>query len=157
MSLRWKNHLNWSEWTSWNLQKQIMATCMSVLWSNIVGRGIPTPRQKGGDCHKLCLTVQIPPEDFNWQWFKNKVQYKIQYFFLFYFYFFTCIFLGVDWGDVFLMCCSCMTCCSPCFQINQGLCEKVGIKRSFCAPYHPQTNGMVERMNGTIQRQVTFG
>lgn len=38
------------------------------------------------------------------------------------------------------------------FQINRDVCEMLGIKRSLCAPYHPQTNGLVEKMNGTIQR-----
>ena len=38
------------------------------------------------------------------------------------------------------------------FQINYGLCEKLGIERSLCSPYHPQTNGLVEKLNGTIQR-----
>ncbi|KAK7879084.1 hypothetical protein WMY93_034133 [Mugilogobius chulae] len=35
--------------------------------------------------------------------------------------------------------------------INAELCQKLGIKRSFCSPYHPQTNGLVEKMNGTLQ------
>ncbi|XP_032435748.1 uncharacterized protein LOC116730540 [Xiphophorus hellerii] len=39
-------------------------------------------------------------------------------------------------------------------SINKNVCEKVGIKRSLCAPYHPQTNGLVERMNATIQRSL---
>ncbi|RXN33751.1 gag-pol fusion [Labeo rohita] len=37
-------------------------------------------------------------------------------------------------------------------KINFDLCESLGIKRSLCSPYHPQTNGLVEKMNGTIQR-----
>ncbi|XP_076155592.1 uncharacterized protein LOC143138965 [Alosa pseudoharengus] len=37
-------------------------------------------------------------------------------------------------------------------QINDGLCKYLGIKHSLCAPYHPQTNGLVEKLNGTIQR-----
>lgn len=37
-------------------------------------------------------------------------------------------------------------------QINKKVCEILNIKRSLCAPYHPQTNGLVEKMNGTIQR-----
>ncbi|KAL1246484.1 hypothetical protein QQF64_034618 [Cirrhinus molitorella] len=36
-----------------------------------------------------------------------------------------------------------------------GVCEILGIKRSLCAPYHPQTNGLVERLNGTIQRSLS--
>uniref|UniRef100_A0A9J8BA27 Integrase catalytic domain-containing protein n=1 Tax=Cyprinus carpio carpio TaxID=630221 RepID=A0A9J8BA27_CYPCA len=36
--------------------------------------------------------------------------------------------------------------------INTEVCKKLGIKRSLCAPYHPQTTGLVERLNGTIQR-----
>ena len=36
------------------------------------------------------------------------------------------------------------------------MCKLLGIKRSLCAPYHPQTNGLVERMNGTIQRYIYF-
>ncbi|KAL6455441.1 hypothetical protein MHYP_G00361070 [Metynnis hypsauchen] len=37
-------------------------------------------------------------------------------------------------------------------QINKEVCDLFGIKRSLCSPYHPQTNGLVEKMNGTIQR-----
>ncbi|RXN37825.1 gag-pol fusion [Labeo rohita] len=40
-------------------------------------------------------------------------------------------------------------------KINFDLCESLGIKRSLCSPYHPQTNGLVEKMNGTIQRVLT--
>ncbi|KAA8578232.1 hypothetical protein FQN60_010716 [Etheostoma spectabile] len=36
-------------------------------------------------------------------------------------------------------------------KINLDMCAKLGIARSLCAPYHPQTNGLVERLNGTIQ------
>ncbi|KAI5090383.1 hypothetical protein C0J45_19244, partial [Silurus meridionalis] len=39
-------------------------------------------------------------------------------------------------------------------QINQNVSKILGIKRSLCSPYHPQTNGLVERMNGTIQRAL---
>ncbi|XP_072562184.1 uncharacterized protein [Paramormyrops kingsleyae] len=38
--------------------------------------------------------------------------------------------------------------------INTEVCQALGIKRSLCAPYHPQTNGLVERCNGTIQRAL---
>ncbi|XP_049328588.1 gypsy retrotransposon integrase-like protein 1 [Astyanax mexicanus] len=38
--------------------------------------------------------------------------------------------------------------------INSQVCEVLGIRRSLCAPYHPQTNGLVERLNGTIQRAL---
>ncbi|KAM8913257.1 uncharacterized protein AB9W97_009521 isoform 1-T1 [Spinachia spinachia] len=36
-------------------------------------------------------------------------------------------------------------------SINSGLCENLQIARSLCAPCHPQTNGLVEKLNGTIQ------
>ncbi|KAI4830697.1 hypothetical protein KUCAC02_002313 [Chaenocephalus aceratus] len=36
--------------------------------------------------------------------------------------------------------------------LNSGLCETLNIKRSLCSAYHPQTNGRVEKLNGTIQR-----
>ncbi|XP_048008507.1 uncharacterized protein LOC125243078 isoform X2 [Megalobrama amblycephala] len=39
--------------------------------------------------------------------------------------------------------------------INKNVCVMLGIKRSLCSPYHPQTNGLVERMNGTIQRALS--
>ncbi|XP_051975103.1 arp2/3 complex-activating protein rickA-like [Xyrauchen texanus] len=39
-------------------------------------------------------------------------------------------------------------------QINKNVSRILGIKRSLCSPYHPQTNGLVERMNGTIQRAL---
>ncbi|KAF7702362.1 hypothetical protein HF521_001645, partial [Silurus meridionalis] len=38
--------------------------------------------------------------------------------------------------------------------INTEVCKMLGIKRSLCAPYHPQTNGLVERLNGTLQRAL---
>ncbi|KAF7660410.1 hypothetical protein LDENG_00283050, partial [Lucifuga dentata] len=41
-------------------------------------------------------------------------------------------------------------------EINYGLCEKLGNKRSLCSPYHPQTNGLVQKLNGTIQRYLGF-
>jgi len=37
-------------------------------------------------------------------------------------------------------------------QINEELCRFLNVERSLCAPYHPQTNGLVEKLNGTIQR-----
>lgn len=40
------------------------------------------------------------------------------------------------------------------FKVNARLCEALGIERSFCSPYHPQTNGLVEKLNGTIQRSL---
>ncbi|XP_041823979.1 uncharacterized protein LOC121628739 isoform X2 [Melanotaenia boesemani] len=40
-------------------------------------------------------------------------------------------------------------------EINKKVCKMLGIQRSLCAPYHPQTNGLVERMNGTIQRALS--
>ncbi|KAI4825518.1 hypothetical protein KUCAC02_021198 [Chaenocephalus aceratus] len=39
-------------------------------------------------------------------------------------------------------------------EINKNVCAKMGIQRSLCSPYHPQTNELVERMNGTIQRAL---
>ncbi|CAI5673972.1 unnamed protein product [Oreochromis niloticus] len=41
-----------------------------------------------------------------------------------------------------------------CNKVNYGLCKTLGIQRSLCSPYHPQTNGLVERLNGTIQRSL---
>ncbi|KAI4819025.1 hypothetical protein KUCAC02_004306, partial [Chaenocephalus aceratus] len=38
--------------------------------------------------------------------------------------------------------------------VNYNLCERLGIERSLCSPYHPQTNGLVEKLNGTIQRSL---
>ncbi|XP_073714089.1 uncharacterized protein [Misgurnus anguillicaudatus] len=40
-------------------------------------------------------------------------------------------------------------------KVNMGVCQLLGIKRSLCAPYHPQTNGLVERLNGRIQRSLS--
>ncbi|XP_037116548.1 nascent polypeptide-associated complex subunit alpha, muscle-specific form-like, partial [Syngnathus acus] len=40
-------------------------------------------------------------------------------------------------------------------QINKRVCEMLDIKRSLCSPYHPQTNGLVEKLNGTIQRALS--
>ncbi|KAK5920783.1 hypothetical protein CgunFtcFv8_024552 [Champsocephalus gunnari] len=41
-----------------------------------------------------------------------------------------------------------------CNKVNSGLCETLAIKRSLCPVYHPQTNGLVEKLNGTIQRSL---
>ncbi|KAI4819024.1 hypothetical protein KUCAC02_004305 [Chaenocephalus aceratus] len=41
-----------------------------------------------------------------------------------------------------------------CNKVNSGLCERLAIKRSLCSAYHPQTNGLVEKLNGTIQRTL---
>jgi len=39
-----------------------------------------------------------------------------------------------------------------CKQINEELCAFLNVERSLCAPYYPQTNRLVEKLNGTIQR-----
>ncbi|CAL9696274.1 unnamed protein product [Knipowitschia caucasica] len=39
-------------------------------------------------------------------------------------------------------------------ELNKELCKMLNIERSLCAPYHPQTNGLVEKHNGTIQRAL---
>ncbi|KAK7156031.1 hypothetical protein R3I94_006184 [Phoxinus phoxinus] len=39
-------------------------------------------------------------------------------------------------------------------NINTEVCNRLGIKRSLCAPYHPQTNGLVEKFNDTIQKAL---
>ncbi|XP_051540008.1 uncharacterized protein LOC127432698 [Myxocyprinus asiaticus] len=37
-------------------------------------------------------------------------------------------------------------------ELNKEVCKILGIERSLCAPYHPQTNELLEKLNGTIQR-----
>ncbi|MED6282405.1 hypothetical protein CHARACLAT_031793 [Characodon lateralis] len=39
-------------------------------------------------------------------------------------------------------------------MLNKEPCKLLDIERSLCAPYHPQTNGLVEKLNGTIQRAL---
>ncbi|KAL1247033.1 hypothetical protein QQF64_034468 [Cirrhinus molitorella] len=39
-------------------------------------------------------------------------------------------------------------------SINTDVCKILGTERSLCAPYHPQTNGLVEKINGTVQRAL---
>ena len=34
------------------------------------------------------------------------------------------------------------------------VCTRLGIEQTFTSPYHPQTNGMVERFNGTLKRML---
>ncbi|MED6279008.1 hypothetical protein CHARACLAT_030082, partial [Characodon lateralis] len=39
-------------------------------------------------------------------------------------------------------------------KLNKDICKMLDIERSLCAPYHPQTNGLVEKLKGTIQRAL---
>ncbi|XP_034054774.1 uncharacterized protein LOC117534630 isoform X3 [Gymnodraco acuticeps] len=55
--------------------------------------------------------------------------------------------------------CSCcatllFVCPNDNFKLNSGLCETLNIKIILCSAYHPQTNGLVEKLNGTIQRSL---
>ena len=43
--------------------------------------------------------------------------------------------------------------CSP--QMNRDLCNRFGIKRSVTSAYHPQTNGLDERMNCTVKTRLS--
>ncbi len=38
-----------------------------------------------------------------------------------------------------------------CSRLVKELCELLGIKRLRTSPYHPETNGTVERMHGTMK------
>lgn len=42
------------------------------------------------------------------------------------------------------------------FQLNHKLCAILGIERSVTAAYHPQTNGLDEKTNDNIKRQVVY-
>lgn len=39
-------------------------------------------------------------------------------------------------------------------QIISNLCEKMGCKKVFTSPYHPQTDGFVERFNRTVMKDI---
>ena len=40
-------------------------------------------------------------------------------------------------------------------EVLQALATQLGIQQIFTSPYHPQTNGLTERMNKTIKQQLT--
>lgn len=42
-----------------------------------------------------------------------------------------------------------------CNKINNDFCQQMGIKRCVSSAYHPQTNGLVERVNGMVKRRVS--
>ena len=70
-----------------------------------------------------------------------------------YFYRYFSKYLNFQITVLFIQCYSGVNLFSaPFIQINTEVCQILGIRRSLCAPYHPQTNGLVERLNGTIQR-----
>lgn len=39
--------------------------------------------------------------------------------------------------------------------VFQEMCELLGIKKTKTTPYHPQSDGMVERFNRTIETQLS--
>lgn len=41
-----------------------------------------------------------------------------------------------------------------CLQINDELCRLTGVKCNLTSAYHPQSNGLDERFNQTLQRQL---
>ena len=41
------------------------------------------------------------------------------------------------------------------FQINDAVCKEFGIKRSITTAYHPQTNGLDERINQTLRKRLS--
>lgn len=42
------------------------------------------------------------------------------------------------------------------FKVNYSSCERLGIERGLCSPRHPQTDGLEEKLNGTIQYRGIF-
>jgi hypothetical protein len=39
-------------------------------------------------------------------------------------------------------------------QLNENLCQLMGVKSNFTNAYHPQSNGLDERFNQTLQQQL---
>ncbi len=44
--------------------------------------------------------------------------------------------------------------CCAIHQVNDELCRLTGVKSKLTSAYHPQTNGLDERFNQTLQRQL---